>query len=83
MSAPGGNQLRAKIDEALDAGQGEGCILCLSEPAWADFKREVPRREYRKRQGTRFVNAYRGLPISIHDEWSWGWLLLPKMQVAA
>lgn len=28
--------------------------------------------------GTRFFNAYRGVPIHIHDEWAWGWMLRAK-----
>ena len=74
---------REKIHAALDRGEGENCRLCLSEPVWLEFKREVPRGEYRQRRGTRFVNAYRGRPISIHDEWSWGWMLVPIGEEAA
>lgn len=69
--------LRGYIDAAIDRGEGEGCFLCISGELWPEFKQQVPRREYRKRQGTRFINAYRGVPISIHPEWSWGWQLVP------
>lgn len=68
-----------KINVAVDGfvARGERGWLAMSESAWKQFKSEVPRRQYRKRTGTRFINAYRGVPISIHDEWSWGWSLIP------
>jgi hypothetical protein len=49
--------------------------LMLSRATFDQLKREIPRKEYRKRHGTQFTNEYRGVPIEIHDEWSWGWML--------
>lgn len=62
------------ITEAIRAGK-DVFLIEISEPMWPGFKGSVPRNERRRREGTRFVNAYRGIPISIHSEWQWGWRL--------
>lgn len=63
------------ITEAIRFGK-EMLALQIAEPMWAGFKNSVPRKERRKREGSRFVNAYRRVPISIHPEWDWGWRLV-------
>lgn len=70
-----------KIDAYLDHAERwkiDLAALMLSPPAFTELKRVTPRKQYRKRQGTRFINSYRGVPINIHDEWSWGWMLRAK-----
>lgn len=78
--------MRAAIDRAIDderRERGEPRYLMISESAWPAFKAAVPRNEYRKRTGTRFINAYRGIPISLHDEWAYGWSLMPAARADA
>jgi hypothetical protein len=68
----------AAIDRTIDMAEADAkplAALMMSPPAFAELKRITPRKQYRKRQGTRFINAYRGIPIELHDEWSWGWML--------
>lgn len=68
----------AAIDAAINIAEADGtplAALMMSPPAFETLKRIIPRKQYRKRQGTRFINAYRGVRIDIHDEWSWGWML--------
>lgn len=77
-----GSAIRPKVDAAIDRGEATGCVLAFSTAAWSEFKRQVPRREYRKRQGTRFINAYRDVPISLHDEWAWGWQFIPTAEAS-
>lgn len=62
------------ITEAIRAGKDVFSIQ-ISEAMWPGFRGSVPRKERRQREGSRFVNAYRGVPISIHPEWEWGWRL--------
>lgn len=62
------------ITEATRAGKDVVSIQ-ISEAMWPGFKGSVPRNERRQREGSRFVNAYRGIPISLHPEWEWGWRL--------
>jgi len=67
------------IDDAIDAAwdaHKDVLTLQIAESMWAGFKGSVPRKERRQRQGTRFVNAYRTVRISIHPEWEWGWRLV-------
>lgn len=67
------------IDEAItEAIRADKQVLSLqiSEAMWPGFKGSVPRNERRQRQGSRFITAYRGAPISIHPEWEWGWRLV-------
>lgn len=68
----------ATIDRYLDHAAERGiplAALMMSPQAFMHLKDKVPRKQYRQRQGSRFINAYRGVPIHIHDEWSWGWML--------
>lgn len=62
------------ITEAIRGGR-EVLAIQISDGMWPGFKGSVPRKERRQRDGSRFVNAYRGIPISIHPEWEWGWRL--------
>lgn len=74
------DEMLAKVNRTLDIAEKLGepiAALMFSLPAFETFKKAVPRKAYRQRKGTRFVNAYRGLPIELHDEWSWGWAARP------
>lgn len=66
------------VDEAITEAIRDGkdvMSIQISEAMWPGFKGSVPRNERRQREGSRFVNAYRGIPISLHPEWEWGWRL--------
>lgn len=69
-----GNAVNRAINEAVAAGSSI-VSLQMSEQAWTAFKSAVPRNQRRQRQGTRFVTAYRAVPISIHPTWEGGWRL--------
>lgn len=73
--------LVAAIDQLIEQDRAAGIdhhYLMISAGVWPRFKQAVGRDNYRERRGTRFINAYRGIPISIHDEWSWGWDLMRR-----
>lgn len=72
--------LRDAIDNAIDreiADTGKPRMLMISTAAWPTFKAQVSFIERTRRKGLRLLREYRGIPISLHDEWSWGWSLMP------
>jgi hypothetical protein len=64
MSAEPISAINRAIGFAVENGAPPAAID-MAQDVFDKIKLAVPRREYRKRVGTRFINAYRDVPINI------------------
>jgi len=67
------------IDEQIDAARAAGMPfrLAVSPEALPDLQANTPPENWTQEGNW---TLYRGERVHIHDEWSWGWSLIPLAQ---